>query len=242
MNPFVLKCALDAVPWGKQLHTANTVHLELTSNPNANHTTVTESWITSFMQHKLPLGEIHTLILPLTHLRDVSELGTVHTLYFNGIGEVVDVAWLSTVHTLELDTEIYLFHLSCLGNVHTLTLRGCIVSGSDFISNLNSVHTLRLFRCNSVSNLAALRTVHSLLLWGCNEITSVSDVKSVHTLALGMLRVSDLSPITTVHSLFIEPFYQNVSTIRYVKEYCDCVYCGLLMFAPKPYNNPIPVY
>ena len=85
----------------------------------------------SYVEHACSLDLVGTSV------KDVSNLGNVHTLNL-AYTDVTNVSNLGNVHTLNLKGT-YVTNVSNLGNVHTLNLKDTKVT--DF-SNLGNVHIL----------------------------------------------------------------------------------------------------
>ena len=107
-------------------------------------------------QQQLPIS----LDLSASNTRDVSALGSVHTLDLRNCRGITDV--------------------SALGSVHTLDIRGC--TGITDVSALGNVHTLDLSYCDGITDVSALGCVHTLNLRGCTGITDVSALSTVPNL------------------------------------------------------------
>ena len=85
--------------------------------------------------HASAYGNVHTLDLAWTNVKDVSALGNVHTLSLRGT-LVTDVSQLGNVHSLDLaftGVEV----VSALGNVHTLDLRETDVTDITALHNVS---------------------------------------------------------------------------------------------------------
>jgi hypothetical protein len=123
------------------------------------------------------LRNVHTLYLWQCGVRDVSTLGSVHTLDLRYCPDVRDVSALGNVHTLNLSFCTGVRDVSALGNVHTLDLTGC--TGVSDVSALGNVHTLYLGGCTGVRDVSALGNVHTLYLTGCTGVRDVSALGNV---------------------------------------------------------------
>ena len=149
------------------------------------------------------LGSVHTLNLShCNSVEEVSALGTVHTLTLGGCSKLADVSGLGTVHTLSLSKCSCVTDVSALGTICNLNLSES-QSITD-VSALGKVHTLNLSKCDAVADVSALVAVHNLNLSSCRQVTNVSALLNVHTLNLSACDgVSNVSVLGTgeVHSL-----------------------------------------
>lgn len=150
------------------------------------------------------------------------ELGKVYSLSLTSCSGLSK----KKLNCLTALTEVYIEYfyeridVSMFKNARILTL-SCLhnLTGTNA---LNTVHTLTIHACNSITNadILSLGTVHNLTLDYCPYVTEVNHLSTVNTLALLCLpRISSVENLGTVQNLTIRSCLNlfdcsNLGTVR----------------------------
>jgi hypothetical protein len=127
------------------------------------------------------ISKLHTLDLSKYRIKDVSMLGTIHTLDLSHRSDVTDVSMLGNVHTLNLTCCTNISDVSMLGNVHNLDLSWCfdIIDVSNLVNN------------------------HTLILAGCTSIKYFPESCNSHTLDLSYCKIKDFTRYINIKKLIV---------------------------------------
>jgi hypothetical protein len=147
------------------------------------------------------LGNVIQLSLSdCANIVDVSALGRVSILNLSGCSQVRDVSKLGNVKKLNLSNCPLIRDLSSLGSVYDLNLTQ--FQGTD-ISALKNVKTLNLSYSPYISDLSALgNSVETLIISYCNSISNITVLNQVRSLDITeSLNIHDFSGLTFLQEL-----------------------------------------
>jgi hypothetical protein len=145
---------------------------------------------------------LYSLSLSGTGVTDVSALGGLKALFFNGCTGVTDVSALGGIDTLLLKGCTGVTDVSALGGLKNIWFCGC--TGVTDVSALGGLETLWLVGCTGVTDVSALGGIDTLFLHGCTGVTDVSALGGLKTLYLnGCTGVTDVSALGGLVALYL---------------------------------------